>query len=76
MKTFITKNEDGTLNINQSCRSAGVGPAKSPDRDGSADYYLCGGDVRIVFTECSLSVHREYKKKRRPNGLLSYYGIK
>ncbi len=51
LKTFITKNEDGTLNINQSCRSAGVGPAKSPDRDGSADYYLCGGDVRIVFNE-------------------------
>lgn len=51
LKTFITKNEDGTININQSCRSAGLGPAKSPGRDGTADYYLCGEDVWIVSNE-------------------------
>lgn len=51
LKTFVTQNEDGTLNLNQSCRSAGLGPAKSPDRDGSADYYLCGSDVTVVSNE-------------------------
>lgn len=51
LHTFITKNNDGTININQSCRSAGLGPAKSPGRDGTADYYLCGGDVTIVNNE-------------------------
>lgn len=51
LKTFVTKNEDGTINVNQSCRSAGLGPAKSKNRDGSADYYLCGGDVWIVHNE-------------------------
>lgn len=51
LKTFVTKNEDGTINLNQSCRSAGLGPAKDPSRDGSADYYLCGKDVTIVNNE-------------------------
>ncbi|WP_300726809.1 glycoside hydrolase family 88 protein [uncultured Bacteroides sp.] len=51
LKTFVTKNEDGTINLNQSCRSAGLGPAKDPSRDGSADYYLCGKDVKIVSNE-------------------------
>jgi unsaturated rhamnogalacturonyl hydrolase len=51
LRTFVTENEDSTLNLNQSCRSAGLGPAKSPSRDGSADYYLCGEDVWIVNNE-------------------------
>ena len=50
-KTFVTSNNDGTINLNQSCRSAGLGPAKDPSRDGSASYYLCGKDVTIVSNE-------------------------
>ncbi len=69
LDTFITGNEDGTLNICQSCRSAGVGPAKSPDRDGSADYYLCGKDVRIVSNEGKaigsfIMASLEYEKRK------------
>lgn len=51
LKTFVTSNNDGTINLNQSCRSAGLGPAKDPSRDGSASYYLCGKDVTIVSNE-------------------------
>lgn len=51
LKTFVTSNHDGTINLNQSCRSAGLGPAKDPSRDGSASYYLCGKDVTIVSNE-------------------------
>lgn len=51
LKTFVTQNSDGTINLNQSCRSAGLGPAKDPSRDGSASYYLCGSDVTIVNNE-------------------------
>lgn len=51
LDTFITKNEDGSININQSCRSAGLGPAKDPARDGTADYYLCGPDIAKVNNE-------------------------
>lgn len=51
VKTFVTRGEDGKINLNQCCRSAGLGPAKSKGRDGSADYYLCGGDVRMVSND-------------------------
>ena len=51
LKTFVTSNNDGTINLNQSCRSAGLGPAKDPSRDGSASYYLCAKDVTIVSNE-------------------------
>lgn len=51
LKTFVTFNLDGTINLNNTCRSAGLGPAKDPERDGSASYYLCGGDVRMVTNE-------------------------
>jgi unsaturated rhamnogalacturonyl hydrolase len=49
--TFVTENADKSLNLNHSCRSAGLGPASSPNRDGSASYYLCGGDVTEVSNE-------------------------
>jgi hypothetical protein len=51
IQTFVTENADGSLNLNHSCRSAGLGPASSPSRDGSASYYLCGGDVTEVSNE-------------------------
>ena len=51
IKTFVTENNDKSINLNFSCRSAGLGPAKSPSRDGSASYYLCGSDVTIVSNE-------------------------
>ncbi len=49
--TFLSENSDKTLNLNQSCRSAGLGPANNPQRDGSASYYLCGSDVTMVSNE-------------------------
>ncbi len=51
LKTFITENSNKTININKSCKSAGLGPAKNPQRDGSASYYLCGSDVTVVKNE-------------------------
>ena len=51
LKTFVTENNDKSLNLNFSCKSAGLGPAKSPQRDGSASYYLCGSDVTVVSNE-------------------------
>ena len=51
LKTFVTENGDKSLNLNFSCKSAGLGPAKSPQRDGSASYYLCGSDVTVVSNE-------------------------
>ncbi len=49
--TFVTENSNGSINLNYSCRSAGLGPSKDRSRDGSASYYLCGGDVYIVSNE-------------------------
>lgn len=49
--TFVRNNADGTISLTNTCRSAGLGPAKSPERDGTADYYLCGGDVTMVTNE-------------------------
>ena len=40
---FIEEEPDGKIKIIQSCESAGL----SNNRKGDADYYLCGGDVRI-----------------------------
>lgn len=51
LATFVTENDDKSLNLNYSCKSAGLGPAKSPQRDGSASYYLCGSDVTVVSNE-------------------------
>lgn len=51
LKTFITHNPDSTININSSCRSAGLGPANNPMRDGSGSYYLCGADITKVNNE-------------------------
>ncbi len=51
LKTFVTENGNNTLNLNYSCRSAGLGPANKPQRDGSASYYLCGSDVTMVKNE-------------------------
>ena len=51
LNTFVSENNDKSLNLNFSCKSAGLGPAKSPQRDGSASYYLCGSDVTVVSNE-------------------------
>ena len=51
LSTFISEYKDNSLNLNFSCKSAGLGPAKSPQRDGSASYYLCGSDVTVVSNE-------------------------
>ena len=69
LKTFVTQNSDGTINLNQSCRSAGLGPAKDLSRDGSASYYLCGSDVTIVNNEGKaigpfIMASLEYERKK------------
>lgn len=51
LATFVTENVDGSINLNSTCRSAGLGPASDPKRDGTGSYYLCGGDVRRVNNE-------------------------
>ncbi|NLB02427.1 MAG: glycoside hydrolase family 88 protein [Bacteroidales bacterium] len=48
---FVTSNPDQSINIIQSCASAGLGPARNPSRTGTINYYLCGGDVTITQNE-------------------------
>ncbi|MDL2241632.1 glycoside hydrolase family 88 protein [Bacteroidales bacterium OttesenSCG-928-L03] len=50
LKTFIRENE-GKLDIVQTCASAGLGPAKDHSRTGTINYYLCGKDITIVENE-------------------------
>ncbi|MDB5246859.1 MAG: glycosyl hydrolase family 88 [Segetibacter sp.] len=50
LKTFIRKQE-ASIDIIQSCASAGLGPAGNPARTGTVNYYLCGPDVAIVNNE-------------------------
>lgn len=50
IKNFV-KEENGEMNIIQSCASAGLGPAKDQSRTGSINYYLCGKDVSITQNE-------------------------
>lgn len=51
VKEFIREQEDGTIDIIQTCASAGLGPAKDHSRTGTTNYYLCGKDVRITQNE-------------------------
>lgn len=51
LQNFITENPDGSINIIQSCASAGLGPAKNKSRTGTTNYYLCGNDVGITQNE-------------------------
>lgn len=50
LDTFITE-DAGSIDINNICRSAGLGPAYNLERNGTADYYLDGSDVTIVSNE-------------------------
>ncbi|MCH5238732.1 MAG: glycoside hydrolase family 88 protein [Muribaculaceae bacterium] len=50
LDTFISEKSDG-IDINNICRSAGLGPFYNLERNGSADYYLDGSDVNIVSNE-------------------------
>lgn len=50
LKTFIRENKDKT-DIIQVCASAGLGPKKNMSRTGTANYYLCGEDVKVVENE-------------------------
>ena len=51
IKTFIRENENGELDIIQSCASAGLGPKNDISRTGTVNYYLCGKDVQITQNE-------------------------
>lgn len=50
LSTFITERANG-IDINNICRSAGLGPSNKQERNGTADYYLDGSDVNIVSNE-------------------------
>lgn len=39
-KEFVRKEKDGTLSLIRCCSVSGLGPEKSPNRDGSFDYYM------------------------------------
>lgn len=47
---LISEDAEGSISLNQVCRSAGLGPAKSPDRDGTIRYYLDGKDAGDVVS--------------------------
>ena len=52
LKTFIKTQADAAkIDIEQSCASAGLGPAKDPSRTGTPNYYLAGKDVTVVENE-------------------------
>ena len=51
VETFIRNNENGELDIIQSCASAGLGPKDDISRTGTVNYYLCGKDVHITQNE-------------------------
>jgi unsaturated rhamnogalacturonyl hydrolase len=50
LKTFIVNN-GSKIDIIQSCASAGLGPSSNLSRTGTANYYLCGSDVKITQNE-------------------------
>jgi unsaturated rhamnogalacturonyl hydrolase len=50
LANFISEDGSGKLLLNRICRSAGLGPAKSPNRDGSASYYLDGSDAGDIVS--------------------------
>ncbi len=51
LATFVAEQDDKSLDLKYSCKSAGLGPSNNPQRDGSASYYLCGSDVTVVKNE-------------------------
>jgi unsaturated rhamnogalacturonyl hydrolase len=50
LKNFITEDATGNLSLNRICRSAGLGPATSPDRTGTPSYYLDGRDAGTIVS--------------------------
>lgn len=52
LSTFVKpKAGSNTIDIVQSCASAGLGPASDLSRTGTANYYLCGRDVGLATNE-------------------------
>lgn len=47
---FISADANGALSLNKICKSAGLGPASSPSRDGTINYYLNGSDAGQVVS--------------------------
>lgn len=47
---FVTAGTNGALSLNKICRSAGLGPASNPSRDGTINYYLNGSDAGQVVS--------------------------
>ena len=50
LTNFISEDASGNLSLNRICRSAGLGPASNPQRDGSASYYLDGSDAGNIVS--------------------------
>ncbi len=47
---FVSRDGAGNISLNRICRSAGLGPASNPGRDGSASYYLDGSDAGSIVS--------------------------
>jgi unsaturated rhamnogalacturonyl hydrolase len=47
LSNFVTADANGVLSLNLICKSAGLGPASSPTRDGTINYYLNGSDAGV-----------------------------
>lgn len=45
---LISEDSEGNISLNNVCKSAGLGPANEPTRDGSIEYYLNGKDAGQV----------------------------
>lgn len=50
ISVLISEDANGDISLNNICQSAGLGPASSPQRDGSISYYLTGSDAGKVVS--------------------------
>ncbi len=50
LSNFISRDGAGNISLNRICRSAGLGPASNPGRDGTPSYYLDGSDAGTIVS--------------------------
>lgn len=48
LKNKVSDADNGKVNLNDICASAGLGPVSDPGRSGTLNYYLEGSDTKIV----------------------------
>ncbi len=47
---LVSEDNQGRLSLNKICRSAGLGPANNPSRNGTIAYYLTGSDAGTIVS--------------------------